>query len=687
MPAYQTPGVYYERVDANVGGISAIRTDVAGFVGIAERGPVDIPVPVESWRQFQAYFGDFNGKGFLAYAVRGFFENGGRRCWVVRVASKDPNGGADYAGTIIKCQSGENAWRIRAFSSGVWGNQLSVQLKPTSRAQTRIPPLSQTNPQLEKNNNNASSVDSVSGFERGTLVRLTQGAHQAWRVVSAVDAMENRLIWVNSDARAALPYERELKDFVTDESIFVESLEYTLVIRASGRPAALYEGLSLIPEHSGYGPARLAPIDFLNINEMRRTLPSAPPVVVIEELRVPFFSNYSFQQRRLYLQAKPLDSWVPLSISVDDDLRLSDGTDGLAILSYKDFVGEERTPWDNDETKKLKERGVRALENVGEVSMIAVPDIHIRPYPTPAKSPRPVCIPDPCLPRDPNPAAELRIAVREELPPIFSEDEIYQVQAAMVQQCETLRDRIAVLDPPYSAARDDDLGIGAIRSWRNRFDSKYAALYYPWLRVVDPLRSTTALTRDIPPSGHTLGCYAGTDIETGVHKAPANNPLSWLQDLSVDINESQHGLLNDEGINVIRVFPGRGIRIFGARTVSSDPDWRYVNVRRLILMIEKAIDHSTQWAVFEPNDVYTRNKLRLSISSFLISLWQQGALTGATMDQAFFVKSDEENNPPTERENGRLLVDVGVAPAKPFEFIVLRVGRSGNAFEIVELSN
>ena len=116
MPAYQTPGVYYERVDANVGGISAIRTDVAGFVGIAERGPVDIPVPVESWRQFQAYFGDFNGKGFLAYAVRGFFENGGRRCWVVRVASKDPNGGADYAGTIIKCQSGENAWRIRAFA-------------------------------------------------------------------------------------------------------------------------------------------------------------------------------------------------------------------------------------------------------------------------------------------------------------------------------------------------------------------------------------------------------------------------------------------------------------------------------------------------------------------------------------------------------------------------------------------
>jgi uncharacterized protein len=143
-------------------------------------------------------------------------------------------------------------------------------------------------------------------------------------------------------------------------------------------------------------------------------------------------------------------------------------------------------------------------------------------------------------------------------------------------------------------------------------------------------------------------------------------------------------VLNDENINAIRVFPGRGLRIFGARTVSSDSDWRYVNVRRLLIMIEKAIGLSCQWAVFEPNNVFTRSKLHLSLTSFLLALWQRGALMGGSAREAFFVRCNEDNNPSDARDDGQLLAEIGVAPSKPFEFIVLRVGRTDNEFEITE---
>jgi phage tail sheath protein FI len=151
------------------------------------------------------------------------------------------------------------------------------------------------------------------------------------------------------------------------------------------------------------------------------------------------------------------------------------------------------------------------------------------------------------------------------------------------------------------------------------------------------------------------------------------------------VGDSIHGVLNPAGINAIRCLGGRGIRVFGARTVSSDTDWKFVNVRRLMIMIEKAIDHSTQWAVFEPNDFTTRSKITLALIGFLYSLWQQGALAGKTAEAAFFVKCDEEINTPEDRESGRLLAIVGVAPSQPFEFVVLRVGRIDNAFEVAEV--
>lgn len=658
MVAYLTPGVYYERVDATAPAVAAVRTDVAGFVGIAPRGPVATPVPVQSWRQFEAHFGGFTGAGFLAYAVRGFFENGGRRCWVVRTASRDVVGGAEHAAFVAPALSGGDAWRVAASSPGVWGNNLSVTLKTTHRAQTLTDPARST-PET-------SAVAATSGFARGTLVRLAQdGAPDLWKVVSGVDHTEGLLFWVHPRPEMRLPYDSPVAGFDPDRPLLVESLEYTLVVRELRVPLALYENLSLVPESERYGPRVLAPWVAPTDFEARQTLPPPPRPVHLKELR-----------------ELPLTTLEPLAVSSDADVRLAGGADGLALLTADDFIGEEVTPWDDDAERARKQRGLGALDLVAEVAIVAVPDIHVRPFDVPQRAPLPPCVPDPCLPHPP-PTPQPPPAVGE-LPPVFTEEDVYRVQAALVEHCERRRDRIALLDAPAGAALDPELGVGAVRSWRGRFDSKYAAFYYPWLRVVDPLRSVTSLTRDIPPTGHVAGQYARTDFDVGVHKAPANSPLQWTQDVTVLVGDGVHGVLNPLGVNVVRSLPGRGLRIYGARTVSSDPDWRYVNVRRLLMMIEKAIDLATQWAVFEPNDTMTRSKLRLSLTSFLLALWRQGALAGDTPDASFFVKCDEVNNPAPERANGRLLAEVGVAPSIPFEFVVLRVGRTNNEFELAE---
>ncbi len=661
MPTYLTPGVYYERVDA-APAISAIRTDIAGFVGIATRGPLHTAVPVQSWRQYVAYFGDFTGVGYLAYAVRGFFENGGRRCWVVRVAAPpDEVGGANTAAVTLQALDGHDAWQIAAYSPGVWGNNLDVTLTETHGIQTITTGSESTEEYF--------SVAATGGFTRATHVRLSQNGNAVYRVVAEVNPIRRWLYWVHPKPEARLLYDQPVTSFNLTQPILVESIEYTLQVRERGRLVRVYEGLSCVPEHRRYAPTVLSPLRIERRGRPSQTLPAVPEPVVIHPL--------------LDLATLAGSELLPLQVAAISRQPLRGGTEGLLTLRLADFTGEPFDPLDSDEVRQRKQRGLQALDDVSEVAILAVPDIHIQPVAISEKAPLPVCIPDPCLPPGPPPPATPRPLLGDELPPIFGENAIYQVQAAQIAQCERRRDRIALLEPPYSVAGNEAQGFSGLLAWRNRFDSKYAAFYYPWLRVLDPLR-TPALTRDIPPSGHIAGQYALTDAQAGVHKAPANSALGWVQDVTVFVNDAHHAGLNPIGINLLRTWPNRGIRIFGARTVSSDPDWRYVNVRRLLMMIEKGIDLSTQWATFEPNNFVTRTKLRLALSTFLLTLWQQGALMGGSAAEAFFVKCDDENNPPALRDQGQLLVEVGVAPSKPFEFVVLRVGRTDNEFEVSE---
>ena len=251
-------------------------------------------------------------------------------------------------------------------------------------------------------------------------------------------------------------------------------------------------------------------------------------------------------------------------------------------------------------------------------------------------------------------------------------DGVKAVQLAMIAHCEKMGDRVAILDPL------PELNAQQALDWRMNeagYDSKYAALYYPWVQVANPTPGASSTTMLMPPSGHMAGIWARSDGERGVHKAPANEVIRGAIGLEINLTSAEQGVLNPAGVNCLRVFPGRGIRVWGARTLSSDPSWRYLNVRRLFNYVEKSIEQGTQWVVFEPNDYALWQRVKRDVSSFLKRVWMDGALFGATPEQAFFVKCDEENNPIETRDVGQLIVDVGIAPVKPAEFVIFRISQ------------
>ncbi|WEV28892.1 phage tail sheath subtilisin-like domain-containing protein [Streptomyces sp. 71268] len=246
---------------------------------------------------------------------------------------------------------------------------------------------------------------------------------------------------------------------------------------------------------------------------------------------------------------------------------------------------------------------------------------------------------------------------------------VIAVQQGLIAHCEGMGDRIAILDPPPG------LSPQQVRTWRTEttgFDSKYATLYYPWLKVFDPAVGRNAF---VPPSGHVAGIWARNDVSRGVHKAPANEVVRGAVALQTQITKGEHDLLNPIGLNCIRAFPGRGIRVWGARTLASDPAWRYLNVRRLFNYLEESILAGTQWVVFEPNDDALWARVRRTISAFLVNEWRKGALFGLTPEEAFYVKCDRETNPPESIDAGQVICEVGVAPVKPAEFVVFRLAQ------------
>ncbi|MGH3754333.1 MAG: phage tail sheath family protein [Pseudonocardiaceae bacterium] len=256
-------------------------------------------------------------------------------------------------------------------------------------------------------------------------------------------------------------------------------------------------------------------------------------------------------------------------------------------------------------------------------------------------------------------------------------ESVQAVQLAMIAHCELMGDRMAILDPPPG------LSPQQVKEWRvdgAGYDSKYAALYYPWPKVFDP---STGTNIHLPPSGHLAGIWARTDESRGVHKAPANEVIRGAIALQTQITKAEHDLLNPIGVNCLRAFPGRGLRVWGARTLSSDPAWRYLNVRRLFNYLEESILNGTQWVVFEPNDDALWARIRRTIAAFLVNEWRKGALFGLTPDEAFYVKCDRDTNPAEGIDAGQVVCQVGVAPVKPAEFVIFQLAQFSGGTSVV----
>lgn len=644
------PGAYLQRYDQAPTTVS-LRTDIPGFVGIAERGPVGVAVAVESMRQFQAVFGNYIGGGFLAYSVRAFFENGGRRVRIVRVGSDDPVQGTLPATCTIPVLGGGAGWTIAASSPGAWGNTLSIELLERTAGQALIN-QAQSMPSY-------AAVPSTSGFAANSLVRLTQagGAVQV-RVLAGIDAAQKLLYWLDPEPARRTPRQYPVTGFDPSLPLLAESLTYDLIVYSQGNVATLNQGLSLVPEAQTYAGVLLQAIDFSRFDRP----PGALPLVTV----IP---------PEMAADAVP----APLQTIPGAVIPLTGGHDGVSMLTQDDFIGNGLSLG----SVSSAPRGLAAMACASDVSMLAVPDILIRPIEPPIFI-MPTITVDPCPVCPPPPARVVPVVpvVAEELPPIFPDSAILAVQAAMISQCETLGDRVALLDPPWDAASDASLGVAPVQAWRDNFDSEFGGLYFPWLAAPDPLQ--LAPTRDLPPSGHVAGLIAATDIAIGVHKAPANADLSWAQDVTIPVDLPTHGLLNTAGINVIRGDSGRPLRIMGARTVSSDPNVRFINVRRLLCMIRAALELTTRWVVFEPNNPHTRASLSATIMRFLNQLWTQGALVGTSAASAFQVVCDDSNNPPATQAIGQLFVDIALAPSVPFEYVLLRLGRSRDSLDIQE---
>ncbi len=289
--------------------------------------------------------------------------------------------------------------------------------------------------------------------------------------------------------------------------------------------------------------------------------------------------------------------------------KLANGDDKLSALSSDDFVGVDGGSG--------KRTGIQALEDIDEISICLAPGIWAG-----------------------------------------------TVHSALIQHCEILKDRFAILDP------QDGLSIEGIRTFREPLDTKYAALYYPWVEVRDPSVRRNVM---VAPSGHMAGIYARVDVERGVHKAPANEVIRGITKISQEVTKREQDMLNPRNINVLRFFPGRGNRVWGGRVVTSDSAWKYINVRRLFIYVEESIDEGTQWVVFEPNDEPLWSRVRATITNFLISTWRSGALQGAKPDEAFFVKCDRTTMTQDDIDNGRLICLIGIAPVKPAEFVIFRI--------------
>ena len=699
MPEYLAPGVYIEEIDGPQP-IEGVSTSVTGFVGVTQRGPVDKlgPVLVTSFPEFQRIFGTyftpgFAGTGFnyLPHAVAGFFNNGGKLLYIKRAASAatpptpalqgglqnspgpglittrlastamkgattlqlastrgienattlslsqtkngvTTNSGAALAitaydstlntvtlaaplpaptptqnpplntydmqyttvtlttGTTAFALAPAAAFKIQAKDPGIWGDDIQVQIAPSSRAQAQVvlvSTLTLTDDYI--------TMNSASNFYAGAIVEIDLNTKAAapQKVYAKILKVFGKSIQLTAGLAAGIATTINTNTTAATPIITtVRSCEFDIIASYDSTNES-FRGLSLDTNTPYYYATTI-----VNGSSLL-TVPGPPPYPTDTAATDPSTQPVALDGLNVNM--------TPLS-----------GTDGAAPTAL-DFAGNDLGPGNRT--------GIAALIDAAEISIIGAPGIT---------------------------------------------DQF--TQESLITQCETLKYRFAILDPGPSGSGGTP-SLTDIQAQRNQYDTKYAAIYYPRLVVLDPL-TDTLLT--IPPSGHMAGIYAATDDSRGVWKAPANVVINGIEALEIKLNKGDQDILNPEplNINALRDFTAqsRGLRVYGARCITSLEEWKYINIRRLFIFLEASLDQGTQWAVFEPNDQRLWNRLIQAVSAFLTTVWREGGLMGAKAEEAFFVKCGRDTMTNDDIENGRLIMLIGVAPVYPAEYVIIRIG-------------
>jgi phage tail sheath protein FI len=615
------PGVHVKEVEQGAKPIAGVSTSTAGFLGPTERGPTE-PRLVTSFADYRRLYGGYLDDSYLAPAVEGFFTNGGSRAFVGRVTrASNP---AEYS--------------LLAGSGGGTPDSEAEKLWPAEQIVDFGPGTSSTTTQLSLSNLGVAGEDSAIEITSGDL------------------SVSDTNVW-----GAALGTSSPLTISAGDSA----SIDVTF----QGSPEAVTGTLTIAHDGSN------SPVEV--------TLRGGESLIDVEAIGPGEWGSHIavfVDDATMYAPGKNQLFKVTLRYWADDeDLKIAKRYHGN---TDNDAVPEPDVEEEYDDLSPEPSASNFYESVVNPASNLV--DLHRkgpgRPANTAANAPNWLSYtPAPGKPAEINSALYKGDAT---LPPnertgfagfetidgisiiCVPDEHRHGVTTALYEHCVGMQDRFGILQAPRSTGNPSDVSPSV--------NSDYTAYYYPWVNVIS---SETGNEIQVPPGGHVAGIYARSDGEHGVHKAPANEVVRGAQSLQFDLNDADQAGLNARGVNCIRSFRGRGIRVWGARTTSPDPAWKYLNVRRLFLYLRESIEEGTQWVVFEPNDSDLWARVEQTIRDFLTGVWEDGALMGTTPEEAFYVKCDRTTMTQNDIDNGRLVCEIGVAPVKPAEFVIFEISQ------------
>jgi phage tail sheath protein FI len=655
MTNYTYPGIYIEEQQAT-GPIQGVGTSIAAFIGPTSSGPIGVPTLITNWTQFKTNFGNYptvSNAFYTHYAVRGFFDNGGTIAYIIRVSAStraflnlsDRLAGANPPTALV----------VRAKQEGRAGNsiQVTVQDAPIVPTTQNPPPtVIRARAPITSANDTAVTLQNASDaaqFRTGDFITIDPATGSSKESAQIIQIQGNQLTLSSrlttsydntafvriADLTGNQPFRIQnyqgietgsaiqLTQGTTQETHVVDSLLNDFVTLAGkGLTATFQMG-------SNASPITLSTFEFTLVVSL-----STAQTPIIET-----FSNLAMDPRHSRYFGNIVQSTLVDVLLPDVPDVQPPPTNLPAVIKAANLTkGLDENPKAIGSSQYSD--ALTLLERVADVNLVCVP-------------------------------AQFDATTQQ------------AVHKAVVEHCRMMADRFAILD----AAQGSPIANPAQGSMATNppsppvitqvvaaaSDTGYAAFYYPWISISNPNDTTGRSTLLVPPSGHIAGIYARSDSQRGVHKAPANEFINGALDLELPLNDTDQGLLNLKGINALRLFPGQPPIVWGARTTSSNTAWQYINVRRLFIFVEQSLIRGLRWAVFEPNDTTLWKKLERTISEFLTRVWVSGALFGTKASEAFYVKIDEELNTPDTRALGQVIIEVGIAPVRPAEFVIVRI--------------